>query len=97
MYAGFLIRQHPFIYPLDRIEFHDHGGLVVRKFLNGNILRDLLTDSNPKNGFLKKYGKVTRGRTFELNDLRVLGSKILQALKFLHDKGIAHGNISDIE
>lgn len=60
--------------------------------MNGNVLRDLLTDSNPRNAFLKKYSKVSRGRTFELNDLRLLSWQILQGLKFLHDKGIAHGN-----
>ena len=31
-------------------------------------------------------------RKFELNDVRTLGKQILEALKFLHDKGIGHGN-----
>ena len=30
-------------------------------------------------------------RKFELNDLRTIGRQLLEALKFLHDKGIGHG------
>ena len=33
-------------------------------------------------------------RKFELNDVRTLGKQLLEALKFLHDKGIGHGKIS---
>jgi PX domain-containing protein kinase-like protein len=83
--------KHPSIGPFDRIEFYDHGGLVIRRFYQGAILRDLLTDSNPKQGFLKKYCKQMKGRSFELNDLRIFSWQILDAIKFLHDKGIAHG------
>ena len=85
--------QHPSIAPLERIEFHDHGGLVIRKFYQGSILRDLLNDCNPKHGFLKKYCKDVKGRVFELNDLRTLSWQMLDAIKFLHDKGMAHGKV----
>ena len=34
-------------------------------------------------------------RKFELNDVRTLGKQLLEALKFLHDKGIGHGKTSD--
>lgn len=33
-------------------------------------------------------------RKFELNDVRTLGKQLLEALKFLHDKGIGHGKTS---
>lgn len=85
--------QHPSIGEIEHLEFFDHGGLVIRKYFQGLILRDLLTDANPKQGYLKKYCKQSKGKTFELNDLKQLSFQILGALKFLHEKGIAHGHL----
>ena len=54
----------------------------------------------PRDAFYKKYFSSTIAtagkkspRKFELNDVRTLGKQLLEALKFLHDKGIGHGNI----
>ena len=35
-------------------------------------------------------------RKFELNDVRTIGRQLLEGLKFLHDKGIGHGNVLPI-
>ena len=63
-------------------------------FLNITII-----SYQPKDPFYKKYFSSTMAATgkksprkFELNDVRTLGKQILEALKFLHDKGIGHGN-----
>ena len=71
----------------------ESGGLCVSKFSNQGSLRDLLNGCKPKIAYLKKYCVPSKVKTLELNDLRSLGWQILQALSFLHEKGIPYGKI----
>ena len=85
--------QHPFIQKLELVMMTESGGLGVSKFSNQGSLRDLLNGCKPKIAYLKKYCVPNKVKTLELNDLRSLGWQILQALSFLHEKGIPYGKI----
>lgn len=52
----------------------------------------MLCASNPLNAFSVKYGN-TKGRiALPLEDLALYSRQILEALKFLHSKGLPYGN-----
>jgi len=83
--------KHPSIMGVDHIEFLDNGAVVVRQFYPGQVLRDIITRANPKNGYLKKYCQPKKRKTFQLNEIKMITFQLLEALQFLHDKGVAHG------
>lgn len=83
--------KHPFIYPIEFIQSNDNGCLTIRKFHKEGSLKDLLCGSQPLNAFSIKYGN-TKGRiALPLDDLAVYSRQILEALKFLHSKGLPYG------
>lgn len=73
---------------------NDVGGLVIRISRKDGTLRDLLCNSKPKQSFLKKYGNPKGHKPLELNKIALYGKQMLEALKFLHDKGIPYGKKS---
>jgi len=64
---------------------------VIRKFYSGLVLRDIISGASPKSPFLKKYCKPHKAERFQLNDIKMISYQIINALKFLHNKGVAHG------
>lgn len=83
--------QHPFIHPIELGVCTDIGGLTVRKCSKNGSLRDLLCNSKPKLSFLKKYGNPKGHKTLGTELIALYGRQILEALKFLHEKGLPYG------
>lgn len=54
-------------------------------------LRDLLCGSKPRQSFLKKYGNPKGHKPLTIDHISLYGRQILEALKFLHDKGLPYG------
>lgn len=86
--------QHPFIMPIDYVASNDSGALFIRNFYSKGSLKDLLYGTSPKNPFLQKYGNPTaRGRAaMPIKEIALYGRQILEALHFLHCKGLPFGN-----
>lgn len=85
--------QHPNISPLVFSTTTESGGLVIRAFQEKGTLRDAVCKCKPKNHFLKKYANPKSCTTLELNAVKIVGKQILEALKFLHEKGLPYGKI----
>ncbi|XP_077982447.1 PX domain-containing protein kinase-like protein isoform X2 [Glandiceps talaboti] len=85
--------QHPFIYPVTFATANENGGFAIRTFHATGTLRDFHCKAKPKNHFLKKYGKPKAYTEFNLMNIKTYGRQILEALKFLHDKGIPYGHL----
>ncbi|XP_052894651.1 PX domain-containing protein kinase-like protein isoform X2 [Anopheles moucheti] len=85
--------QHPYIVPIEHIASNDSGALVIRKFYKQGSLKDVLCSASPCNPFLSKYGS-PKGRTpLPLKDLALYARQILEAIRFLHSKGMACGHV----
>ncbi|XP_030759449.1 PX domain-containing protein kinase-like protein isoform X2 [Sitophilus oryzae] len=85
--------QHPFIEKISLCLCTDIGGLVVRNFNKNGSLRDLLCGSKPKLSFLKKYGNPKGHKQLSPDEIALYGRQILEALKFLHEKGFPYGHL----
>lgn len=86
--------QHPFIMPIEYVASNDSGIAVIRNFYTKGSLKDLLYGTSPKNLFMQKYGNpMGRGRgAMPIKDIAIYGRQILEALQFLHSKGLYCGN-----
>lgn len=69
----------------------DIGALIVRTSHKNGSLRDILCGVKPKQSFLKKYGNPKGHKPLETSQIALYGRQILEALKFLHDKGLPYG------
>lgn len=86
--------RHPFIYPIEFIQANENGCLTIVKFHKEGSLKDLLCGSQPLNPFANKYG-TTKGRIqLPLKDLAIYSRQILEAMKFLHSKGLPYGHLT---
>ncbi|VEN48946.1 unnamed protein product [Callosobruchus maculatus] len=87
--------QHPYIHSTDLSLCTDTGALVARVYNKEGSLRDYLCTAKPKQSFLKKYGNPKIGhRGLSVEQVALYGRQILEALKFLHDKGFPYGHLS---
>jgi PX domain-containing protein kinase-like protein len=85
--------QHPFIAPIEYFATNENGALVIRKFYKQGSLKDVLCAASPCNPFLSKYGS-SKGRSpLPLKELAVYARQILEALRFLHSKGLPAGHV----
>ncbi|XP_035677977.1 PX domain-containing protein kinase-like protein isoform X2 [Branchiostoma floridae] len=86
--------QHPFIYPVVFATSMESGGLAIRNFYQPGTLRDAICKTKPnKVHFLKKYCKPKMYAPLPLPAIRTCGRQVLEALKFLHDKGWFYGQL----
>ena len=85
--------QHPFILPIEYVATNDSGALFVRKFYSRGSLKDQLCSSQPKNPFLSKYGNPKGRAPMPAKDIAIYGRQILEALRFLHSKGMPFGHV----
>lgn len=85
--------QHPFIMPIEYVASNDSGALFIRNFYTKGSLKDVLYGTSPKNPFLQKYGNpIGRGRgPMPIKEIAIYGRQILEALLFLHSKGLPFG------
>ncbi|XP_076260324.1 PX domain-containing protein kinase-like protein isoform X1 [Rhynchophorus ferrugineus] len=85
--------QHPYVEHITLCLCTDLGGLVVRNFNKNGSLRDLLCGSKPKLSFLKKYGNPKGHKLLSAEEIALYGRQILEALRFLHEKGFPYGHL----
>lgn len=71
----------------------DVGGLVVRTSYKDGSLRDALCGAKPRLSFLKKYGNPKGHKPLDSSLVALYGRQILEALKFLQDKGLYYGEL----
>lgn len=83
--------SHPFIMPIECVSTNDSGALFIRQFYGRGSLKDLLCGSSPKNPFLSKYGNPKGRGPMPIRDIAIYGRQILEALRFLHSKGMPFG------
>lgn len=63
-------------------------------FNRNGSLRDLLCGAKPKQSFFKKYGNPKGHKPLTVDQISIYGRQILEALKFLHDKGLPYGELN---
>lgn len=85
--------QHPNICSVVFSTTTESGGLVIRAYQEKGTLRDVVCKCKPKNHYLKKYASPKSCSTLELNAVKIVGKQILEALKFLHEKGLPYGHL----
>ncbi|XP_078342522.1 PX domain-containing protein kinase-like protein isoform X2 [Oculina patagonica] len=85
--------QHPYISPPSFTTCNSEGVIIVRNFLPNGTLRDCLCKAKPKLNQLKKYGNPKTRVVFPEQNIQLFGRQILEALKFLHEKGIPYGHL----
>lgn len=83
--------RHPYIIPIEFIQANENGCLVVRKFYPSGSLKDFLCGSSPLNSFNSKYGNPKGRVQLPLADIALYSRQILEAIKYLHSIGLAHG------
>lgn len=84
--------SHPYIQPIEYSTGNDLGVLVVRRFAALGTVKDLLCGSQPKNLFLQKYGNPNGRKALPVRDIAMWSRQILEALRFLHEKGMPFGH-----
>ncbi|XP_066526729.1 PX domain-containing protein kinase-like protein isoform X3 [Hoplias malabaricus] len=84
---------HPYICPVIFASTSESSALVIRTFNEKGTLRDHICKVKPKEPFLKKYCNPKKIQGLELQQIRTYGRQILEALKFLHDKGFPYGHL----
>lgn len=84
--------QHPYIVPSVSSVATEAGVCVIRPWFPQGSVRDQLHQAKPQGISLSKYTneKVT---PFNERDCAVYGRQILEALLFLHEKGLGHGHL----
>lgn len=83
--------QHPYINEILGYQILETGAYVVRKIHENGSVRDMLYGTEYGKNYLAKYGNPKVRKPFTMGQLSHYGYQILQALKFLHDKGLSHG------
>lgn len=91
VFKSFMQLQHPYIHSIELCLCTDIGGLVIRTSNKNGSLRDALCGAKPRLSFLKKYGNPKGHRPLSVSQVALYGRQILEALKFLQDKGLYYG------
>lgn len=84
--------QHPYIDTILTFHVLESGVYIVRRLHESGTMRDQLYGTGYEEGYLAKYGNPKVRRPYTAAQVAHYGCQILQALKFLHDKGLPHGN-----
>lgn len=69
----------------------ESGAYVVRRIHENGSIRDILYGTEYSKNYLAKYANSKIRKPFTMGQIAHYGYQILQALKFLHDKGLPHG------
>ncbi|XP_047519458.1 PX domain-containing protein kinase-like protein isoform X2 [Pieris napi] len=85
--------SHPFIGEILTFHILESGAFVVRQLHEKGTMRDLLYGTEYDKSYLAKYGNPKVRKPFTTGQIAHYGYQILQALKFLHDKGLPHGHV----
>ncbi|KAK8396825.1 hypothetical protein O3P69_005059 [Scylla paramamosain] len=84
--------QHPYIVPSVSSVATEVGVCVVRPWFPQGSLRDMIHQVRPKGSALVKYSGDKLIAVAE-KKCAVFGRQILEALLFLHEKGLGHGHV----
>ncbi|XP_038054401.1 PX domain-containing protein kinase-like protein isoform X1 [Patiria miniata] len=85
--------QHPYIYPVTFASANETGGFAIRTYHATGTLRDFICKAKPKHHYLRKYCHPKSYTAFNMMNIKTYGRQILEALKFLHEKGIPYGHL----
>ncbi|XP_052445167.1 PX domain-containing protein kinase-like protein isoform X2 [Carassius gibelio] len=85
--------SHSNISPISFATTSESSALVIRVFSEKGTLRDHICKVKPREPFLKKYCNPKKIQGLEQQQIRTYGRQILEALKFLHDKGFPYGHL----
>ncbi|XP_011872170.1 PREDICTED: PX domain-containing protein kinase-like protein isoform X1 [Vollenhovia emeryi] len=85
--------RHTYIEPIVHQHVTDNGALTIRNFYSAGTLRDVLCITKPKQPFIKKYGNPKQIKALTVQEIATYGYQILEALGFLHEKGLPYGHL----
>ncbi|XP_064632379.1 PX domain-containing protein kinase-like protein isoform X2 [Lineus longissimus] len=85
--------QHPYICPISHAAATENGGMTIRPFREKGTLKDHIYKAKPKMPYLRKYGKQKANNTPQLLEIKTYGRHILEAVKFLQEKGVPYGHL----
>ncbi|XP_035726201.1 PX domain-containing protein kinase-like protein isoform X1 [Vespa mandarinia] len=85
--------KHNYIEPIVHQHVTENGALMIRNFCPTGTLRDILCMTKPKQSFIKKYGNPKQVKSLTLPEVTIYGYQILEALSFLHEKGLPYGHL----
>jgi len=84
--------SHPFILSPVLTNYSASGVMIVREFVASGSLKDAIYGTKPRGGsYLSKYGQPAKTIRMIAPKIRQYGRQILEALKFLSDKGFIMG------
>lgn len=88
-----LFLQHPFILSPVYASFNGMGLMTVRQFIPTGSLRDAIYGQQPQANLLQKYGGSAGKRLLGLAPANIAkyGRQVLEALRFLFEKGYVLG------
>nr|XP_034178989.1 PX domain-containing protein kinase-like protein isoform X1 [Osmia lignaria] len=85
--------KHSYIEPIVYQHVTESGALMIRNFHPTGTLRDTLCVTKPKQPFIKKYGNPKQTKSLTVPEIAMYGHQILEALGFLHEKGLPYGHL----
>ncbi|XP_046745229.1 PX domain-containing protein kinase-like protein isoform X3 [Diprion similis] len=85
--------RHSYIEPIVHQHVTENGALTVRNFYPDGTLRDILCHAKPKQPFIKKYGNPKQTKSLSVQEISAYAFQILDALVFLHEKGLPYGHL----
>ncbi|XP_016839498.1 PX domain-containing protein kinase-like protein isoform X1 [Nasonia vitripennis] len=85
--------KHSYIEPMVHQHVTENGALTIRNFHPDGTLRDVLCNSKPKQPFIKKYGNPKQTKSLTVTEITNYAYQILEALSFLHEKGLPYGHL----
>ncbi|XP_041350075.1 PX domain-containing protein kinase-like protein isoform X2 [Gigantopelta aegis] len=85
--------QHPFLHPILYATTNETGGMVTRSFNENGSLRDIICKCKPKGHFMKKYSLSKAPSGLDVQCIKTYGKQILEALKYMQDKGFPYGHL----
>lgn len=85
--------HHPYVVRCEYATANDQGALVVRRFAAGGTVKDRLCGTQPRQLFLQKYGNPNGRQTLPLADVALWARQVLEALRWLHERGLPSGHV----
>ncbi|CAB0041939.1 unnamed protein product [Trichogramma brassicae] len=85
--------KHHYIEPIIHLHVTENGALSIRNFYPDGTLRDILCNTKPKQAFIKKYGNPKQSKSLTTSEISTYAYQVLEALQFLHEKGLPYGHL----
>ncbi|BFZ08585.1 hypothetical protein BsWGS_11624 [Bradybaena similaris] len=85
--------KHPYIFPTAFATANENGCIVIRDFIERGSLRDMICKCKPKGTYLHKYSNPKAVVQLDFDTIKTFGRQILEALKFLQEKGFPYGHL----